>query len=687
MIYYVQMTSLLAAVALVTTNCAETAAAYADSSTTARAFAITGTVLRCSYYGTQYHLWLQDDSGFTYVANSLLTNAPLARAGDRVFAAGLLSRHPRGKIGPNLNRVEILAHGKPPSFATVPLAEIAAGRCDFRPVYTEGTVYDAFQDDIDRNFAILAVEDAGRRLYVSTATAVNPTARLVKLIGAKVRLFGYSDSIIKENRRYLARNFSLAPGGLEVLSAPADPFAVPDIASINPATPENITGTGRLRLRGTVIAAWNRSRLLVKLGEFDFSEVDLSGGPAPAVGETIEAAGLATTDLNQINLYRAVWRPCAIPRLDVGAVCDLDAEKPVSDSADGPIFNMHLNGRRVCIEGEVVEADPGSLVLRSGGRLFTVRIPAGAAPERGTILRCDTICHLLTERWVPEAPFPRTTGLELIVNDPRDLEILVRPPWWTPHRVLALVGALFALLIASGFWSISLRRLANRRGRALAEEEVRRAEASIKIGERTRLAVELHDSISQNLTAVSFELDTAKLFAGRHENNGTLRHLDIAGLALDSCRTELRNCLWDLRHEALDLDDFAEAIRQTLAQHIGDAQLKVRFHLPRERLTDITAHLLLRAIRELVSNAVRHGHAKKIAVAGTVESGRLFVSVSDNGTGFDPASAPGIDEGHYGLEGIRERIENLDGEVEVESVLGKGTRVILRFTLPRELPT
>ena len=96
------------------------------------------------------------------------------------------------------------------------------------------------------------------------------------------------------------------------------------------------------------------------------------------------------------------------------------------------------------------------------------------------------------------------------------------------------------------------------------------------------------------------------------------------------------------------------------------------------------AHNLLRILRELASNAVRHGHAAKIRVAGAVENGNLLVSVSDNGCGFDIAEAPGIDQGHFGLEGISERIETMGGSFTLESSPGHGCRAVIRMPVPKE---
>ena len=84
---------------------------------------------------------------------------------------------------------------------------------------------------------------------------------------------------------------------------------------------------------------------------------------------------------------------------------------------------------------------------------------------------------------------------------------------------------------------------------------------------------------------------------------------------------------------------------------------------------------------ELVQNAVRHGGASSVKIAGSLEDGILRFSVRDNGTGFDPATAPGFAEGHYGLVGITERVESLEGEFNIESSPDGGTKAIVSLKL------
>ena len=128
----------------------------------------------------------------------------------------------------------------------------------------------------------------------------------------------------------------------------------------------------------------------------------------------------------------------------------------------------------------------------------------------------------------------------------------------------------------------------------------------------------------------------------------------------------------------------AKAVLKTLQPVVNDSRLTVRFNVPRTRLSDNTAHALLRVIRELVVNAIRHGNASSVKVAGTIDGDKLLCSVTDNGCGFDPDTAPGVLQGHFGLQGIQERINEIGGTFEITSAPSKGTKATISVPIPHE---
>ena len=102
-----------------------------------------------------------------------------------------------------------------------------------------------------------------------------------------------------------------------------------------------------------------------------------------------------------------------------------------------------------------------------------------------------------------------------------------------------------------------LKRAAERCGRRMLASELARMKADLKATERTMLAVELHDSLAQNLTGISIALQTAQRC--EEDRPTMMRHIAVAGSALRSCIRSLKDTLWDLRSRALEEPDVARA--------------------------------------------------------------------------------------------------------------------------------
>lgn len=315
-------------------------------------------------------------------------------------------------------------------------------------------------------------------------------------------------------------------------------------------------------------------------------------------------------------------------------------------------------------------------------------IPVDVSANRNALTRLSVGCEIEvtgtciveSKNWRPHSALPRTTGITIVPRTEDDLVVLARPPWWTPRKLLIVISSLLLALAGFIVWNRILNRLVVRRSRALLKEQLALAEAELKVGERTRLAIELHDSLSQNLAAVACQI-AATESAVAIDRDEAIKNIQATERMLLSCRTELRRCLWDLRNDTLEERNMTEVVRKVLKPVIGNAELRIRFNVPRSRLDDSTVHAIISIVRELVSNAVQHGHAAHVTVAGDLTDGVLAFSVSDSGTGFDPANCNGPGEGHFGLEGIRERVERLRGEFTLESAVSSGTRARIRFRI------
>ena len=632
---------------------------------------------------------VMDGTGFASILAWEPRDTPLVR-GDRVCLSGFVKRNEDGLSYPTAGKVTLIAHGPAPEPIDASADDIYAGRLTYAPVRVSGIVADAFRDETDPNFTFLALRSGERTLYLPSVHMTDDD--LARLIDATVSVVGYCSSYrgLGPRARIGYEVYYDGPSSIAVLRpAPADPFAVPELAGdVHAVWSPRTSGPLRRRTGGEVVAVWQETKLLVRTRGGDLSTVELARPPAPPCGSFIEAAGLPETDFYHLNLSRAVCREARPFTVSNPPPETVTAAYMMTDDRGRRKFRVGLHGRTVRLTG-TVSALPGGgsrdgvLHLLSGDRLVSVDASAvPAALDRlavGGTAEVTGVCVMETENWRPQAPFPHIVRASVVVRSADDIRVLARPPWWTPGRGLAVIGSLLVALVAILVWNRILRRLVERRGRQLFREQIARASSDLRIGERTRLAVELHDSLAQNLTGIALEVEAAKDYNGTvpEEMRG---HLDFASRALRSCREELRNCMWDLRSSTLEEKDMGEAIRKALLPHVTGTDLRIRFHVPRAKFSDMTTQALVKAIRELTLNAIRHGGAATVRIAGELDEDGLMCSVRDDGAGFDPDDCPGLLQGHFGLQGVKERIEQLGGTFSIASRPGHGAKAII--TLP-----
>jgi len=559
-----------------------------------------------------------------------------------------------------------------------------------RPGTLEGRIRDAFQDDVDHRFAAILI-DCGQGATFAFLQHDNAHAFVPWLqdqIGCHVVIRG---DLRTFQRPYLRRHikealFFLTTNDITILSRPqTSPYDAPSLQD-SPPNIQCLDTCEPRKANGVVLARWSDDSFILRTDNGDSVKIRLRDNHLPSVGDSVEVVGIVATDLYYYSLVRAQWRRSS-PIVQLSE--DVRIE-PIAPSINKAI-DTGAYGRTIRIRGtlkSVLADDKGFRRLLLDDGRFKIMIDCSTIPEavndlpEGCKLEVTGVGVFESENWHANTGFPKISGMFIVPRVPSDVRILQRPPWWTPTRIWSVVGILSMLLFGILIWNILLQRLAARKGRELMREQIGHIEAQLKTEERTRLAVELHDSLAQNLTGVSMRLDAARRMPGAPTK--MVEDLEIASKALLSCRAELRNCLWDLRHETLEIDDMDAAIRQTLEPHIEGANLSIRFSVQRRRFSDTTAHTILCIIRELAINAIRHGGATAIRVAGSIDNGKLLFSVRDNGCGFDPTNCPDDTQGHYGLLGIRERASTLDGSVSINSIPSQGTKITVTLAIAKE---
>ena len=585
---------------------------------------------------------------------------------------------------PYVTHLRFLNHGTIPAPPNLSVQDLIGERWHFRTVRIRGILRDAVQSETNPQWTMLVIGSGPNTLYASMPRDASDVSRVEGLIGNEISVTGVYSPFGGNRRERLGPNLAICRStDLQPISPSSSaPGSEPDLSALGTTNGASLLSLGNHRTAGRISACWRPRHALLQTDDGTLVNLEFAHDRLPACGQWISAVGLPEADFFTIYLDHVHWQP-----IDPKPFVEPHPESiPVSNiitrSGSSVQINNQYHGHIIQLTGLVRSLANGQAFFETDGELVCVDGSALEDAFRGVSVGCRIkatgVCVMEHEERRANTSFPRLKGFMLVLRTPADLQITAFPPWWTTGRLLAVIGTLLAFLIAIVIWNVVLRRLVSRKSLELFKEQLGHVKAELRTEERTRLAVELHDTLAQNLTGVSMEIEAANDLRGNAPEAMTA-HLDIAAKALKSCRDELRNCLWDLRSQALEENDLNQAIRLTLQPHVSDTRLILRFNVPRGKLSDATAHALLMAIRELTVNAIRHGSATEVRIAGSLHGNRLSCSVADNGNGFVVEKAPGILQGHFGLRGIAERIEKLNGEFTIHSTPGKGTKA--RITL------
>ena len=210
--------------------------------------------------------------------------------------------------------------------------------------------------------------------------------------------------------------------------------------------------------------------------------------------------------------------------------------------------------------------------------------------------------------------------------------------------------------------------------------------------ERSRLAREMHDTVIQGCTGISALLEAMASRAGK-EATGNDGLLEYARLQARTTIDEARQAIWSLRHGREKDVDLIAALQVVAAQmaaelkvgdfETGEKQTVVLFEHDEERMEvgASVAHEILMTVREAVNNSVQHSRSGRVEMELRMQNEDLVICVADKGCGFAMDGESVAPEGHYGIVGMRERVQRLGGQMELSSVPGVGTRVQLRLRM------
>ena len=248
------------------------------------------------------------------------------------------------------------------------------------------------------------------------------------------------------------------------------------------------------------------------------------------------------------------------------------------------------------------------------------------------------------------------------------LTFVLRPHFYQTIWFYALLLAALAGLI------VLLLRLRLRR----AEGEFRAV-----LGERNRIAREIHDTLAQGYVGISVQLEVLAELLRHKKTEAAEKHLDLTRGYVREGLADARQSIWALRSQDSGETTLPVRLRR-MVEAEGSHGLEAKFSIfgAYRAMTPETEQEFLRVAQEAIHNVKKHAGAKHLIVQLEYGPEEIALEVRDDGRGFGAEQEPS--PGHYGMTGMKERAAAIGGRLEVTSELGAGTTVRLRVVPKKE---
>ena len=645
---------------------------------------------------------VEDDSGGIWVTALQVSDVEpwrslrqSLRPGDEVEVTGALDR---GGYAPRIvmQAMRLIGNRPLPEPQPADLARLFSGFDNCRRVELTGVVQGV--RDRGREWG-LVVSSAARRMLVriSKGTLSTPPEQC---IDATVRFTGVVGAVRNSRGEFLAPMLwvGLAEDMVIVNQPPSTAFAATLVPLDRIARYRFDPNSGhRLQTEGTVTSVMEGRSFSIQQGLCGV-RVQTVSSPPLKLGDRVQVAGFLDMSRQTAGISDAVVQVVgheAVP-----------AAQPISPQE---IIHINTEARRLgviaqpstydgclvtfparLVEKKTAVPGMGQLVLSSGeATLSAIYEGDGFEPLRGLEPGSELmVTGVMQVEMVGDeglssvASDPIVKQLSLLLRSPADVQVLRTPSWWTAGRLTVALSGLAAVLAGSLLWVGLLRRQIAATTERLASEMRRRRDAALEfdasLRERNRLAANLHDTLLQSLTGIDFQLGACRA-GGQNNGEEPSTHLDVAQKMVAHAAEELRGSVWALRTMPVAGRSFRESLETIATQtcHGHPEQIAVRVAGIANDVPQFVAGNLLLVAQEALHNAVHHAGARQIEVVATGDAvaGSIDLTVRDDGRGFTPGSQLGPDQGHFGLSGMRERIERLGGTLSIQSQPGSGTTV------------
>jgi signal transduction histidine kinase len=385
--------------------------------------------------------------------------------------------------------------------------------------------------------------------------------------------------------------------------------------------------------------------------------VESPHGSAVKIGDELQVTGVVDARPGGVMLrntiLRLLWSRGPAPPLSV------TASQAVTGAFGGML--VEIEGRLLAkrrVQGQSVVLD-----LQSGHQAFRA-ILEGARQDLmfdrlqpNSLLRLRGVC-------VADPVFTENlTSFALLLRSSEDIGIAAGPPWWDTRHLVEGAFALMILVVVAVFVYFRAEHW----------------KMSAVVEERSRMAREIHDTLAQSFAGIALQLESAL-----HGPRPDIESAPVA-MALSMARQSRREAHRSIAAlRTLHTDQSLEnMLHKVLRPQVAEShvELSVSSKGTPERLSGEAEGQVLRIAQEAVANAIQHSLATRIAVHLVFDNRMLVLEIEDDGRGFEVSTAPGSEEGHFGITGMRERAASMKADLTIQSSRD-GTRVLLEVPIP-----
>jgi signal transduction histidine kinase len=557
-------------------------------------------------------------------------------------------------------------------------------------------------ESLGSNWQLAVDSDFG---IVPVAVAASVLDNPAQLVDAEVRVRGVAASLFNARGELLSpRLLCGVAGDIIIEKAPPPPASIPlvpldDLMKFSPEA----RARHRVRVRGTVtnsvpgryvyLQHLNRAIRVETIDSVAFSQGDvvevigfieqrsfiamLVGAEGHKIGQGPVPAPIDITP-REIIAINAAAKFNGLPAQphDFGGHL---VRFPARLLAVQDKFEHHPNSRRLVLdsEGMMLAAE----LIGRDGETFPTLLP-------DSILQVTGIVQLDYPEKILPTPQMHAYRLDIFLQNAADIVVLSEPNWWTPERTMRVLAVGSLPLVGALIWVWQLRRQVNRKTLELGVEMRARRDAVIEFDatmrERTRLAANLHDTLLQTMSGLTYQLEACEAESIPREVRAS-NHLDTARRMVQRGQEDLRGTVWALRVLPFKGRTLADALRVTAErmQEGHPVAISVVSKGETPAVSEFVAGNLLLIAQEAINNALKHAQARNIKITLSVsgDPGRICLEVEDDGIGFTPATIPTTTSDHFGLLGMQERAERLGGVFELQSNPGHGTRIRVRIPM------